>query len=78
MRSYLNCLGCVAKEPLNFSQRCPAGGPNLNAPVPDQDAHNFVRVQKGLEAGGISELILGEQELLVRHFHAVLDRHLQD
>ena len=46
--------------------------------VPDQDAHNFARVQQGLESGGVSELILGEQELLVRHFHAVLDRYLRD
>jgi hypothetical protein len=46
--------------------------------VPDQDAHNYARVQRGLRSSGISEVILGEQELLVRHFHSVLDRYLRD
>ncbi len=44
--------------------------------VPDQDAHNYARVQKGLQSRRVPEIILGEQELLVRHFHAVLDRYL--
>ncbi len=46
--------------------------------VPDQDAHNYARVQAGLQSRGISEVMLGEQELLVRHFHSVLDRYVQD
>ena len=60
-------------------QRFKAGtGEGSLGSVPDQDAHNFARVQQGLQSGGISEVILGEQELLVRHFHAVLDRYLRD
>jgi len=58
-------------------RRFKAGEESLGS-VPDQDAHNFACVQQGLQSGGISELILGEQELLVRHFHSVLDRYLQD
>lgn len=54
-----------------------AGEESLGS-VPDQDAHNYARVQKGLQSSGISAVILGEQELLVRHFHAVLDRYLRD
>lgn len=46
--------------------------------VPDQDAHNYARVQKGLQSSGLSGIMLGEQELLVRHFHSVLDRYLGD
>jgi phenylpropionate dioxygenase-like ring-hydroxylating dioxygenase large terminal subunit len=58
-------------------RRFKAGEESLGT-VPDQDAHNYARVQKGLQSRGISEVILGEQELLVRHFHSVLDRYLQD
>jgi phenylpropionate dioxygenase-like ring-hydroxylating dioxygenase large terminal subunit len=46
--------------------------------VPDQDAHNYARVQRGLQSRGLAEIMLGEQELLVRHFHAVLDRYLDE
>lgn len=58
-------------------RRFKAGEESLGS-VPDQDAHNFARVQRGLQSGGISEMILGEQELAVRQFHAVLDRYLRN
>ncbi len=44
--------------------------------VPDQDAHTYARVQCGLQSRGVTEVMLGEQELLVRHFHSVLDRYI--
>ncbi|MBX3026416.1 aromatic ring-hydroxylating dioxygenase subunit alpha [bacterium] len=54
-----------------------AGEESLGA-VPDQDVHNFARVQQGLQSRALSEVILGEKEFLVRHFHAVLDRYLSE
>lgn len=40
--------------------------------VLDQDAHNLPRVQEGMHSMAYEGLILGQQELRIRHFHAVL------
>lgn len=44
--------------------------------VLDQDAFNLPTVQKGMHSSGIDGLWLGDQELRIRHFHAVLDRYI--
>jgi phenylpropionate dioxygenase-like ring-hydroxylating dioxygenase large terminal subunit len=43
-----------------------------------QDFYNLPRVQRGMQSRGFSGLHLGEQELRVRHFHAVLDDYLEE
>jgi phenylpropionate dioxygenase-like ring-hydroxylating dioxygenase large terminal subunit len=40
--------------------------------VLDQDAHNLPRVQEGMNSRAYEGLIVGTQELRIRHFHAVL------
>lgn len=40
--------------------------------VLDQDAHNLPRVQEGMNSAAFDGLILGTQELRIRHFHKVL------
>lgn len=40
--------------------------------VLDQDAHNLPRVQEGMNSAAYDGLVLGEQELRIRHFHKVL------
>lgn len=40
--------------------------------VLDQDAHNLPRVQDGMNSAAFDGLILGTQELRIRHFHKVL------
>jgi phenylpropionate dioxygenase-like ring-hydroxylating dioxygenase large terminal subunit len=40
--------------------------------VLDQDAHNLPRVQDGMNSRAFEGLILGRQELRIRHFHATL------
>ncbi|QMW24640.1 aromatic ring-hydroxylating dioxygenase subunit alpha [Sandaracinobacteroides saxicola] len=40
--------------------------------VLDQDAHNLPRVQEGMNSKAFEGLILGTQELRIRHFHKVL------
>jgi hypothetical protein len=40
--------------------------------VLDQDAHNLPHVQDGMNSRAFGGLILGEQELRIRHFHKVL------
>ena len=44
--------------------------------VLDQDAHNLPSVQRGMHSRAYEGLILGEQELRIRHFHAVLGDHV--
>jgi phenylpropionate dioxygenase-like ring-hydroxylating dioxygenase large terminal subunit len=43
-----------------------------------QDFYNLPRIQNGMHSRGFSGLHLGEQELRIRHFHAVLDRYLDE
>jgi hypothetical protein len=40
--------------------------------VLDQDAHNLPRVQEGMNSAAFDGLIVGTQELRIRHFHHVL------
>ncbi|MFQ3664837.1 MAG: aromatic ring-hydroxylating dioxygenase subunit alpha [Sphingomonadaceae bacterium] len=40
--------------------------------VLDQDAHNLPRVQDGMNSASYQGLVLGRQELRIRHFHKVL------
>jgi phenylpropionate dioxygenase-like ring-hydroxylating dioxygenase large terminal subunit len=40
--------------------------------VLDQDAHNLPRVQEGMQSMAYEGLILGNQELRIRHFHKTL------
>jgi len=44
--------------------------------VLDQDAYNLPRVQEGMNSAAFEGLILGTQELRIRHFHAVLMDHV--
>jgi phenylpropionate dioxygenase-like ring-hydroxylating dioxygenase large terminal subunit len=41
-----------------------------------QDFYNLPRIQRGMHSRGFGGLHLGDQELRIRHFHAVLDRYL--
>ena len=41
-----------------------------------QDFYNLPRVQRGMQSRGFPGLHIGDQELRLRHFHAVLDRYL--
>jgi len=59
------CTDALELEPVG-------GGGKLLA----QDMYNLPRVQKGMHSRGFRGLHLGEQEIRVRHFHAVLDRYL--
>ncbi len=43
----------------------------------DQDSRLFPLVQQGVESIGFRGMVLSEQELRIRHFHAELDRYLQ-
>lgn len=40
--------------------------------VLDEDMTNLPRVQEGMHAAGFRELVLGDQEIRIRHFHDVL------
>jgi phenylpropionate dioxygenase-like ring-hydroxylating dioxygenase large terminal subunit len=65
-------------EPLRFRleddfEREPLGG---GGKLLAQDFYNLPRIQRGMHSAGFSGLHLGEQELRIRHFHAVLDRYL--
>ncbi|MBA3743289.1 aromatic ring-hydroxylating dioxygenase subunit alpha [Sporichthya sp.] len=42
----------------------------------DQDFYQMPRVHKGMQSGSIDELILGNQEVRIAHFHSVLNRYL--
>lgn len=44
--------------------------------VTDQDMQNLVRVQQGLQSRGLTQIVVGEQEVLVRHLHDTLDRYV--
>jgi phenylpropionate dioxygenase-like ring-hydroxylating dioxygenase large terminal subunit len=44
--------------------------------VLDQDAHNLPVVQEGMHSAAYDGLILGEQELRIRHFHKVLEDYV--
>jgi len=44
--------------------------------VLDQDAHNLPHVQDGMNSRSYDGLILGTQELRIRHFHAVLMQYV--
>jgi phenylpropionate dioxygenase-like ring-hydroxylating dioxygenase large terminal subunit len=46
--------------------------------VLDQDAHNLPRVQDGMNSRAYDGLILGTQELRIRHFHKVLMDYVGD
>jgi phenylpropionate dioxygenase-like ring-hydroxylating dioxygenase large terminal subunit len=45
--------------------------------VTDQDMFNLVRVQQGMTSRGFEGLVLGDQELLIRHMHDVLDTYIR-
>ena len=42
----------------------------------DQDAYNLPRVQEGMNSRAYEGLIIGDQELRIRHFHAVLSDYI--
>jgi phenylpropionate dioxygenase-like ring-hydroxylating dioxygenase large terminal subunit len=44
--------------------------------VTDQDMYNLVRVQQGMQSSGLEGLVLGNQELLIRHMHCTLDAYI--
>jgi phenylpropionate dioxygenase-like ring-hydroxylating dioxygenase large terminal subunit len=44
--------------------------------VTDQDMHNLVRVQQGMQSSGFEGLVVGDQELLIRHMHRMLDAYV--
>jgi phenylpropionate dioxygenase-like ring-hydroxylating dioxygenase large terminal subunit len=41
--------------------------------VTDQDMHNLVRVQEGMQSAAFRQLVFGDQESLIAHMHDVLD-----
>ena len=43
-----------------------------------QDFYNLPRIQRGMRSAGFQGLHLGDSELRIRHFHAVLDGYLND
>ena len=43
-----------------------------------QDTYNLPRIQRGMHSSGFKGLHLGDQEIRIRHFHAVLDRYVDD
>lgn len=45
--------------------------------VTDQDTFNLVRVQKGMQSRGFEGLLLGENEMRIRHMHCTIDEYLQ-
>ena len=45
--------------------------------VLDQDAYNLPRVQEGMNSRAYDGLIIGTQELRIRHFHAVLMDYIE-
>lgn len=52
------------------------GGGSLGT-VTDQDMHNLVRVQQGMQSPAFRELVLGDQEVLIAHMHDTLDELIQ-
>ena len=44
--------------------------------VLDQDAYNLPRVQEGMNSLAYDGLIIGEQELRIRHFHHILGEYI--
>jgi phenylpropionate dioxygenase-like ring-hydroxylating dioxygenase large terminal subunit len=46
--------------------------------VLDQDAHNLPRVQEGMNSAAFEGLVLGTQELRIRHFHATLMDYVRE
>lgn len=44
--------------------------------VLDQDAHNLSRVQEGMNSRAYEGLIIGTQELRIRHFHQILGDYI--
>lgn len=44
--------------------------------VLDQDAYNLPHVQRGMQSSAFKGLWLGDQELRIRHFHAVIDKYI--
>ncbi|MFP8873964.1 MAG: RHO alpha subunit C-terminal catalytic domain-containing protein, partial [Myxococcota bacterium] len=42
-----------------------------------QDTYNLPRIQQGMHSSAFHGLHLGDQELRIRHFHAVLDRYVE-
>jgi phenylpropionate dioxygenase-like ring-hydroxylating dioxygenase large terminal subunit len=44
--------------------------------VLDQDAYNLPRVQEGMNSRAYEGLIIGTQELRIRHFHKILDDYI--
>lgn len=44
--------------------------------VTDQDTFNLVRVQKGMQSSGFDALILGNNEIRIRHMHRTIDEYL--
>lgn len=44
--------------------------------VTDQDMYNLVRVQQGMRSSGFHGLVVGDQELLIRHMHRMLDAYV--
>ncbi|MDQ3034099.1 MAG: aromatic ring-hydroxylating dioxygenase subunit alpha [Myxococcota bacterium] len=44
--------------------------------VTDQDTHNLVRVQRGMQSSGFERLVLGSLERRLAHMHETMDRYL--
>lgn len=65
-------------EPVSYADVADAPISAIVTDVLQQDADNVAVNQKGLMSDGFRGLLLGEQELRVRHFHNVLDRYLGD
>ena len=43
-----------------------------------QDADNVPEVQQGVQSEGYKGMVLGDQEIRVRHFHNMIDHYLED
>lgn len=66
----------AARPPRPKTERFRYGAGSLGF-VTDQDTFNLVRVQRGMNSSGFDGLLLGSNELRIRHMHATIDEYLR-
>ena len=63
-------------EPVDYTDAFAATFDPALAKVLTQDGSNMKTMQRGMSSAGFKGMILGEQEVRVRHFHQMIDRCL--
>jgi carnitine monooxygenase subunit len=67
----------AGERPRHVACREVGADDSVFGPVTRADLALLPRLQRGLASSGLSELVLGEREAAIRHFHGTVDRWLE-